>query len=128
MTGIDHQLSPLPPTLRRSITFDRGTEFAAYSTLRAKLGMISYFCQPSAPWQKGSVENTNVRIWRFLPLDTDFSGGSDLDLDTITFRLHHTPRKCLGFRTPAEVLDAQILAAVADDYSASQVGLARTQC
>lgn len=130
MAGIERQLGPLPTVLRRSITFDRGTEFAAYSTLKAKLGMTSYFCKPSAPWQKGSVENTNGRIRRFLPLDTDISAVSDLDLDAIVFRLNHTPRKCLGFRTPAEVLGAQILAAAADDHLATGVGLAppRSQC
>lgn len=71
MAGIDRQLKAVPPSLRQSITFDRGTEFAAFLTLREKLGMTSYFCMPSAPWQKGSVENSNGRIRRFLPLDTD---------------------------------------------------------
>src|SRR3546814_10523525 len=64
MAGIDRQLRILPPSLRQSITFDPGTEFAAFLILREKLGMASYFCMPSAPWQKGSVENNNGRIRR----------------------------------------------------------------
>ena len=110
MQGIERHLHPLPQTLRQTITFDRGTEFAAFATLKTKLGMTSYFCKPSAPWQKGSVENSNGRIRRFLSLDTDISELSETDLAAITNRLNHTPRKCLGFRTPAEVLNEQITA------------------
>jgi transposase, IS30 family len=110
MQGIERHLHPLPQTLRRSITFDRGTEFAAFATLKSSLGMTSYFCKPSAPWQKGSVENSNGRIRRFLSLDTDISRLSESELMAITHRLNTTPRKCLGFRTPAEVLDEQIAA------------------
>ncbi|MBX9645285.1 MAG: IS30 family transposase [Novosphingobium sp.] len=110
MEGIARHLHTLPQALRQSITFDRGTEFAAFATLKTKLGMTSYFCKPSAPWQKGSVENSNGRIRRFLSLDTDVSVMSDAALVALTHRLNTTPRKCLGFRTPAEVLSEQIAA------------------
>lgn len=108
MDGIERHLHPLPHTLRQSITFDRGTEFAAFTRLQERLGMTSYFCKPSAPWQKGSVENSNGRIRRFLPLDTDISRATDAELAALTHRLNHTPRKCLEFRTPAEVFHEQI--------------------
>ena len=108
MAGIDRQLKALPSSLRQSITFDRGTEFAAFLTLREKLGMTSYFCMPSAPWQKGSVENSNGRIRRFLPLDTDIALVSDKELQALVDRLNNTPRKCLDYRTPLEVLGEQI--------------------
>ena len=110
MAGIEQHLGPLPQLLRQSITLDRGTEFAAFATLKTKLGMTSYFCKPSAPWQKGSVENSNGRIRRFLSLDTDISALPDSDLAAITQRLNNTPRKCLGFRTPSEVIGEQIAA------------------
>lgn len=51
------KLGTLPQALRQSITFDRGTEFAAYPVLKQRLGIDSYFCQPQAPWQKGSIAN-----------------------------------------------------------------------
>src|SRR3546814_10947903 len=86
MAGIDRQLRILPPSLRQSITFDPGTEFAAFLILREKLGMASYFCMPSAPWQKGSVENNNGRIRRFLPLDTDIALVSDKELQALVDR------------------------------------------
>ena len=94
--------------LRRSITFDRGTEFAAFATLRNRLGITSYFCLPSAPWQKGGVENCNGRIRRFLPSDTDIALLSDKEIQAVADRLNTTPRKCLGYRTPHEVLGEQI--------------------
>lgn len=108
MSGIIKHLEWLPPKLRRTITFDRGTEFAAFERLQERLSMTAYFCQPSAPWQKGSVENSNGRIRRFLPLDTDITRVSPEQLQRLVDRLNDTPRKCLSFRTPREVLVEQI--------------------
>ncbi|MET3726072.1 IS30 family transposase [Sphingomonas trueperi] len=108
ITGIERRLRSLPPPLRRSITFDRGTEFARYPRLASALNIVSYFCKPSAPWQKGSVENTNGRIRRFLPFDTDIAAVSDRQLQGMVDRLNNTPRKCLGYQTPQEVLSQQL--------------------
>lgn len=94
--------------LRQSITFDRGTEFAAFPVLRTNLEIDVYFCRPSAPWQKGTVENRNGRLRRFLPPDTDVAQTSERALQDIIAHLNDTPRKCLGYRTPAEVLFEQI--------------------
>lgn len=96
-------LSPLPETLRRTLTFDNGTEFAEHHRLNHDPGLDTYFCDPHAPWQKGGVENAIGRIRRFLPRRTDLD---DLDPDQIirsALAYNHTPRKCLDFRTPAEV-------------------------
>lgn len=108
MAGIAQQLRSLPPSLRRTITFDRGTEFANYRRLQDALDMTAYFCQPSAPWQKGSVENNNGRIRRFLPSDTDIARLPAKELQRLVERLNDTPRKCLGYRTPWDVLAEQI--------------------
>jgi hypothetical protein len=62
--GIRAALDALPPAARRTITFDRGTEFMAYPRLAAELGVRSYFCDPHSPWQKGAVENNNGRLRR----------------------------------------------------------------
>ena len=103
MAGLVRDLGALPATCRRSITFDRGTEFAGYPSLKQSLGAQSYFCAPSAPWQKCTVENTNGRLRRFLPLDLDVSTKTAEELAALACRMNATPRKCLGFRTPAEV-------------------------
>jgi IS30 family transposase len=112
MEGIERHLGTLPPSLRRTITLDRGTEFARYGRLRESLGMTAYFCQPSAPWQKGSVENSNGRVRRFLPSDTDIAQVSRAELEQLVDRLNRTPRKCLAYRTPGDILAEQIAMAL----------------
>ena len=103
ISGVAKDLAWLPQACRQSVTFDRGTEFSAYPLLKRTLGVESYFCAPQAPWQKGTVENTNGRLRRFLPLDTDIASTADEELSSIASRLNATPRKCLRFKTPAEV-------------------------
>ncbi len=104
VAGVIGKLKALPASARQSVTFNRGTEFARYPLLKSKLGMVSYFCKPQAPWQKGSVENTNGRVRRFLSRDTDIAELPDKALREVCERLNATPRKCLGYRTPQEVL------------------------
>jgi IS30 family transposase len=110
MTGLADDLAGLPASARRTVTFDRGTEFAAYPALKTSLGMDAYFCAPQAPWQKGTVENTNGRLRRFLPLDADITGRSTADLRALAAQMNATPRKCLGFMTPAEAFAASVRA------------------
>jgi len=110
MSGIAHGLAPFPSAYRQTVTFDRGTEFSSYMALSKQLGMRSYFCAPQAPWQKGTVENTNGRIRRFLPLDTDLARRTPEDLTALAHRMNATPRKCLQFKTPAEVFGAFVTA------------------
>ncbi|WP_113913472.1 IS30 family transposase [Roseovarius dicentrarchi] len=93
-------LEPLPQPARRSITFDRGFEFRAWRKLKSGIGTESWFCDPQAPWQKGSVENLNKRARRYLPRDTQLAALSNRYMKAICDRLNGTPRKCLGWRTP----------------------------
>ena len=106
MANISRELRGMPKAARRSVTFDRGTEFAAFAVLERELGVQSYFCKPQAPWQKGSVENLNGRLRRHLSLDSDITALSREDLQALTRQLNATPRKCLGYRTPAEAFAA----------------------
>ncbi|WVX49644.1 IS30 family transposase ISRssp4 [Roseobacter fucihabitans] len=71
MEGLIEGLSPLPKHARRSITFDRGTEFSALPHLKAGLGIDPWFCDPQSPWQKGTFENSNNRLRRYLPRKSD---------------------------------------------------------
>jgi transposase, IS30 family len=96
-------LQPLPPALRRTLTFDNGTEFAFHYTVRDRLGIQTFFCDPHAPWQKGGVENAIGRLRRWLPRRTDLRTLSPDRLLELAQLYNHTPRKCLAFRTPAEV-------------------------
>jgi len=96
-------LADLPPALRRSITFDNGTEFAAHHRLRAQLGLATFFCDPHSPWQKGGVENAIGRLRRHLPRKTNLDSLTPRQINALAQRYNHTPRRCLDFQTPAEV-------------------------
>lgn len=95
-------MEPLPQPARRSITFDRGIEFRGWRKLKPGIGTEVWFCDPQAPWQKGFVENLNKRARRYLPRDTPVAALSNRNMKAICDRLNGTPRKCLGWKTPAE--------------------------
>ena len=101
--AIESLLAPLPRNLRQSITFDNGTEFAEHHVLRSSIGIKTYFCDPYKPWQKGGVENAIGRLRRRLPRKTDLAKVSSKQLQQLAALYNHTPRKCLGWQTPAEV-------------------------
>jgi IS30 family transposase len=104
--AIGEALRPLPATARQTITFDRGSEFLGYAELTRSHGIDTYFCDPHSPWQKGSVENANGRLRRFLPGELDLSTLTPARLQEIERQMNATPRKCLGFRTPQEAFTA----------------------
>ncbi|WP_075289067.1 IS30 family transposase [Pararhizobium arenae] len=110
MDGLVQALQALPHLARRSITFDRGTEFTDWPYLQASIGTQTWFCDPQSPWQKGTVENTNGRVRKWLSREVDPLSITDADLIEICNRLNATPRKCLGYRTPAEVFRKKLLA------------------
>lgn len=110
MEKIMKAVKDLPLVARRSITFDRGTEFVSWPHLQAQLGTQTWFCDPSSPWQKGTVENTNRRARRWLPRKLDIRMMTDHDIKVISDRLNNTPRKCLGWKTPAEVFREKMMA------------------
>ena len=106
--AIGEALRPLPATARQTITFDRGSEFLGYAELTQSHGIETYFCDPHSPWQKGSVENANGRLRRFLPGELDLSTLTPARLQEIERQMNATPRKCLGFRTPQEAFAAAL--------------------
>ena len=93
----------LPQSLRGSITYDNGTEFAQHHLINKATGTKSYFCHTHSPWQKGGVENAIGRMRRCLPRKTKISEMSQAKIKAITDRHNSTPRKCLGYLTPMEV-------------------------
>jgi IS30 family transposase len=99
-------LRRVPSTLRRSITFDNGSEFALHHRLAARLRLDTFFCDPHAPWQKGGIENAIGRLRRPLPRKSDLACITQQHLDELTRRYNRTPRKCLDFKTPEEVFQS----------------------
>ena len=91
----------LPPELRKTVTFDNGTEFARHRALHP-LAIQTFFCDPYAPWQKGGIENAIGRMRRFMPRKTDLATLPPRRFAALVSAYNNTPRKCLDFRTPAE--------------------------
>ena len=92
----------VPKKFRKSITFDNGLENALHESIKKKLGVETYFCNPYHSWEKGGVENGIGLIRRYLPKKTDFALISDDVIRRIESELNNRPRKSLGFLTPIE--------------------------
>jgi IS30 family transposase len=103
--AIADAITTLPDQLRRSLTWDQGAEMAQHAQLRIDAGLPVYFCDPQSPWQRGTNENTNGLLRQYFPRGTDLARHSPDDLAAVATALNTRPRKTLGWRTPAEVLD-----------------------
>jgi IS30 family transposase len=103
--AIVQSMSELPGQLRRSLTWDQGAEMAQHAKLRIDAGLQIYFCDPQSPWQRGSNENTNGLLRQYFPKGTDLSRHTARELDAVAYSMNTRPRKTLGWKTPAEILD-----------------------
>lgn len=100
--------SRLPKNMVKTVTFDNGTEFAEHHQLTLHQ-IKTYFCDAYSPWQKGGVENAIGRMRRYIPRKTSLDSLSEIQLSLFESVYNLTPRKCLGYKTPAEVFINQLL-------------------
>lgn len=103
--AMSRQVRKLPALLRRSVTLDRGPEFAAHKKFSVAADVNVYFCDPKSPWQRGTNENTNRLLRQYFPDGTDLSQFSQAALTRIALRLNQRPRKTLQYKTPAAKLN-----------------------
>jgi IS30 family transposase len=103
LEGFERRLKSIPESLRKTMTYDQGSEMALHETLSKRLHMDIFFCDPHSPWQRGTNENANGLIREYLPKGMDLSSVSHQQLTAIEHSLNHRPRKILGFQSPHEV-------------------------
>jgi transposase, IS30 family len=100
-----------PPALRKTLTLDNGKEFAEHQQLEAETLLKVFFAKPYCAWQRGTDENTNRLVRQFFPKGTDLAAIPEHRFTKVQQLLNNRPRKCLGYRTPGEVLGPRLLLA-----------------
>ena len=103
------KIQTIPDILRASLTWDQGPEMRDWKEVSVAADIDIYFCDPHAPWQRGTSENTNGLLRQYFPKGTDLSKHSAIDLDWVATELNDRPRKRLGFRKPIEEIGPLLL-------------------
>ena len=96
----------IPKNKKKTVTYDRGTEFGDYELTEKEVEMLFYFAHAYHSWERGTNENTNGLIRRYFPKGTFFSNISDEQLNKVVIKINHRPRKRLGYKTPYEVFNS----------------------
>jgi IS30 family transposase len=106
--ALTRRLNRHPDYMRKTITYDNGSENVEHILINQKLSTHSYFCEPYHSWEKGSVENAIGLIRRYLPKKTDFATITQEQLKQIEDLLNNRPRKVLNYKTPKEVFNESV--------------------
>jgi len=102
--GLLATIKTLPECLRKTLTWDQGTELAQHKQITLATKMAIYFCDPHSPWQRGSNENTNGLLRQYFPKGTDLSTHSPQRLLEVANELNDRPRKTLHGSTPTQAM------------------------
>ena len=102
-------ITTLPQQLRKTITWDRGKELSGHAAFTLETGTKVFFADPHSPWQRPTNENTNGLLRQYFPKGTDLSSWTAEEIEAVAHALNTRPRKTLGWRTPAEAFNEQLL-------------------
>ena len=130
MNAFLSELKELPSHLKKSLTYDQGSEMAQHERFTLHSGIPVYFADPGSPWQRGSNENTNGLVREFFPKGTDFREVTDSELKCVEELLNTRPRKVLGYVSPKQRIGklgsaGRIEAKDGSNKGSSFIGLAR---
>lgn len=106
-------IASLPDALRRTLTWDRGSEMAQHAGIAIDADIDIFFADPHSPWQRGSNENTNGLLRQYWPKGADLRGVTQADCDAVADRLNTRPRQTLAWKTPQQALDEVLRATAA---------------
>ena len=107
---LSEMIATLPLELRKSITWDRGSEMAQHARFKTETGIPIYFCDPQSPWQRGTNENTNGLLRQYWPKGADLRHLTDTDCEAVALKLNTRPRKTLEWQTPGQALNQRLVA------------------
>ena len=110
LEAFSRQMKHLPRAVRKSMTYDRGSEMAHHPKLARRLKIDLWFCDPHAPRPRGSNKNTNGLLRQFMPKGRDLSDASQTSLNDVARLMNGRPRKTLGWKTPAAAMAEEIKA------------------
>lgn len=102
------KLNQLQQIFKKTMTYDNGIEMAKHQNITKLTGIKIYFAHPYSSWERGTNENTNGLIRRYLPKGTDFNKIDEKMLDDIQHKLNNRPRKIIGYKTPLEIMSSEL--------------------
>ena len=102
------KLNQLNNLFKKTMTYDNGIEMAKHEKITQNTGMKIFFAHPYSSWERGTNENTNGLIRRYLPKGTDFNLIDEKLLMQIQLKLNNRPRKIIGYKTPQEIMDSEL--------------------
>lgn len=107
---LSQMIATLPLELRKSITWDRGSEMAQHAQFKIDTDVQIYFADPQSPWQRGTNENTNGLLRQYWPKGADLRGLTQTECESVALKLNTRPRKTLHWQTPAQALTPRLVA------------------
>ena len=106
-------LERVPSSMRRTLTWDQGREMARHHELAGAVDIDVFFAEPHHPWQRGTNENFNGLVRRYVGKGTNLSAWSQQDLDRISHRINTMPRRLHRWDSAKDRYDAAVVALTA---------------